>query len=83
MTDAVKLETTQNLLAGMYAEFKNRGFENPMNDDELDEELRRLEATDILTLISYLDSLFEIMASMKVDASEKLVQDRVSKIVKQ
>jgi hypothetical protein len=40
MDDAERLDTLQVLLSGMYVEFKNKSFKQPIEDNELQEELR-------------------------------------------
>lgn len=79
MDDAERLDTLQVLLSGMYVEFKNKSFKQPIEDNELQEELRWLETVDILTLISYIDSLFEIMVDLRIDDANVLVRNRVEK----
>jgi len=74
MSNKEKMSTVQSLLAGMYVEFKNKSFADPLSDSEVLEEMGRLESIDILTLISYVDSLFEILTSLKLDETKSLVQ---------
>lgn len=43
----------------------------------MEEEIKRLESIDILTLISYVDSLFEIMTNLKVEEAEDVVRSKL------
>lgn len=50
----------------MYSEFKAKAFKD-LNENEWEEELSRLECMDILSLISYVDSLFDIICNIKTE----------------
>jgi len=47
----------------MYSEFKAKAFKD-LNDSEWEEELTWLESMDLLNLISYIDSLFDIIIGL-------------------
>lgn len=53
-----------------------------MSEDERDEEVSWLESIDVLSLISYLDSLFEIVVNAKVDDISNLVKKKLDEQLK-
>lgn len=65
----------------MYSEFKAKAFKD-LNDSEWEEELTWLESMDLLNLISYIDSLFDIIIGLWTEEALTLVKSKLDEALK-
>ena len=65
----------------MYSEFKAKAFKD-LNDSEREEELTWLESMDLLNLISYIDSLFDIIIGLWTEEALTLVKSKIDEALK-
>lgn len=82
MDDTEKLNTVSSLLAGMYVEFKYKSYSADPPSELMLEESKRLESTDVLTLISYLDSLYDIILELSTEKQRMIFEEEVEEAVK-
>ncbi len=82
MSPRSQLDHVHAILAGMYVEMKDKTQQVQASEKELDEEVERQRKVDIITLVSYIESLFEIVLGAKVDENTQTVANQVRKELK-
>lgn len=66
----------------MYVEFKYKSYSSDPPTELMHEESKWLESTDILTLISYLDSLYDIVVELSTEKQKMIFEEEVEEAVK-